>query len=124
MEVTLNLPDKVFLDVSRFAKKTRRSFDEIVSERLETFSNNEPENPLEKSSDAEIMEAAKLWIPENQSDRHSKLLYKNQAGTLTDAEKKELDFFQQVYRIALLRKAQGITEALRRGLIKSVDELK
>ena len=93
-------------------------------ERLQTFSKNEPENPLEKSSDAEVLEAARLWIPESQSDRHSKLLYKNQAETLTDAEKRELDFFQQVYRIALLRKAQGITEALRRGLIKSVDELR
>lgn len=124
MEVTLNLPDKVFLDVSKFAKKTRRSFDEIVSQRLETFFENEPENPLKNSSDAEVMEAAKLWIPENQSDRHSKLLYKKQAENLTEKESRELDFFQQVYRIALLRKAQGMTEALRRGLIKSVDELK
>ena len=52
MEVTLNLPDKVFLDVSKFAKKTRRCFDEIVSERLKIFSTDELESPLEKSSDA------------------------------------------------------------------------
>ena len=67
MEVTLNLPDKVFIDVSKFAKKTRRCFDEIVSERLKTFSTDELESPLEKSSDAEVLEAAKLWIPESQS---------------------------------------------------------
>ncbi len=120
MEVTLNLPKKIYVDLSKSAKKSKRSFDEIVSERLQ----NDTENPLINSSDAEVLEAAKIWIPENQSARHSELLYKNQANTLTAAEKKELQFFQQIYQIALLRKAQGTTEALRRGLIKSVDELK
>ncbi len=121
MEVTLNLPDRVFFDISKFAKKTKRSLDEIVTESLQKdFSN---ENPLKKSSDAEVLEAAKLQMPEKQSKRHSELLYKLQADTLTFSEKSELAFFQQIYRIALLRKAQGINEALRRGLFKSVDEL-
>ena len=120
MEVTLNLPKNIYLDLSKSAQQSKRTFDEVVSERLQ----KKPENPLTASSDEEVLEAAKLWIPEKQSERHSRLLYKNQAGTLTASEKKEMDFFQQVYRIALLRKAQGINEALQRGLIKSVDELK
>lgn len=120
MEVTLNLPKNIYLDLSKSAQKSKRTFDEVISERLK----NTPENPLAASSDEEVLEAAKLWIPENQAARHSELLYKNQAATLTAAEKQESDFFQQVYRIALLRKAQGINEAMRRGLIKSVDELK
>lgn len=124
MEITLNLPKKVYLDLSKFAEKSQRTLDEVVSERLQASSRNKSENPLAPDSDEEVLEAAKLWIPENQSARHSRLLSKNQAGTLTDAEKKELDFFQQIYRIALLRKAQGINEAMRRGLIKSVNDLK
>ncbi|MCY7374800.1 MAG: hypothetical protein LH472_02360 [Pyrinomonadaceae bacterium] len=124
MEVTLNLPKKIYLDLSKSAQQSKRTFDEVVSERLQNFPQNKSENPLAPNSDEEVLEAAKLWIPENQSARHSRLLDKNQAGTLADAERKELDFFQQVYRIALLRKAQGINEALRRGLIKSVDDLK
>ncbi len=123
MEITLNLPDKIFLHASKFAKKTRRSFDEVVSESLQKFSGEEMQNSLSKSTDAEVLEAAKLWIPENQSARHSKLLEKNQEGLLTVAQQKELAFFQQIYRLALLRKAEGITEALRRGLIQSVEEL-
>lgn len=119
MEITLNLPKKIYLDVSKAAEKSKRSFDEEVSERLK----NRNENLLATDSDEAVLEAAKLWMPENQSERHSRLLYKNQAGTLTVSDKKELDFFQQIYEIALLRKAQGINEALRRGLIKSVDEL-
>ncbi len=98
--------------------------DEVVSERLQNVNQDKAENPLQKSSDAEVLEAAKLWMPENQSHRHSELLFKNQANTLSISDKQELDFYQQIYRLALLRKAQGINEALRRGLIKSVDELK
>lgn len=120
MEITLNLPKKIYLDLSKSAQNSRRTFDEVVYERLQ----NKSENPLTGNSDEEVLEAAKLWMPEKQSARHSRLLYKNQAGTLTVSEKKELDFFQQVYGLALLRKAQGINEALRRGLIKSVDDLK
>lgn len=124
MEVTLNLPKNLLLEVSKFAKKTKRSLDEVVSERLQNVNQDKAENPLQKSSDAEVLEAAKLWMPENQSHRHSELLFKNQANTLSISDKQELDFYQQIYRLALLRKAQGINEALRRGLIKSVDELK
>ena len=123
MEITLNLPKKVYLNLSKSAKKSKRSFDEFVSEKLQSSAEILTENPLAKSSDEEVLEAAKLWIPESQSEKHSELLHKNQADMLTDAERKELNFFQQIYQIALLRKAQGITEALRRGLIKSVDEL-
>ncbi len=89
MEVTLNLPKKIYLDLSESAKKSKRTFDDVVSERLR----NKSENPLAANLDEEVLEAAKLWIPENQSARHSRLLYKNQAGTLTASEKKELDFF-------------------------------
>lgn len=124
MEVTLNLPKNILLEVSKFAKKTKRSLDEVVSERLQNLNKDKAENPLQKSSDAEVLEAAKLLMPKNQSNLHSELLYKNQANILTKSEKLELDFYQQIYRLALLRKAQGINEALRRGLIKSVDELK
>jgi hypothetical protein len=118
MEVTLNLPEKIYIDLSKSAEKSKRSFDEEVSERLE-----KSENPLRTNSDEEVLEAANLWIPESQSKRQSELLYKQQADDLNEIEAKELKFFQEIYRIALLKKAQGINEAMRRGLIQTVDEL-
>ena len=63
-------------------------------------------------------------MPEKQSERHSELLYKNQAGTLSTEEKRELDFFQQIYGVALSRKTDGIFEAIERDLIKSPTDLK
>lgn len=103
MEVTLNLPKKIYLDLSESAKKSKRTFDDVVSERLR----NKSENPLAANLDEEVLEAAKLWIPENQSARHSRLLYKNQAGTLTASEKKELDFFSAGLRNRSAAKGAG-----------------
>ncbi|CAN5289093.1 hypothetical protein BH20ACI1_BH20ACI1_32690 [soil metagenome] len=123
MEVVLNLPKKLVIDLSESAAESKKSVDEVVSERLQNFSISESKNTFSNSSDEEVLRAAKLWMPEKQSNRHSELLYKNQAGTLTANEKTELDFFQQVYRLALVRKSEGIAEALRRGLIETVDQL-
>lgn len=123
MEITLNVPEKIYIDLSKSAEKSKRSVDEIASERLEKFSVGQNENPLRNASDEEVLEAAKLWIPENQSARHSELLDKQQSKRLSEEETKELKFFQQIYQIALLKKAQGINEALRRGLIQTIDEL-
>ncbi len=113
MEVTLNLPKKVYMDLSKSAKKSKRTFDEFVSEKLQNSVQTSAENPLSKSSDKEVLEAAKLWIPESQSEKHSELLYKNQADSLTDTEKKELKFFSRFTKLhcsekrKVLRKRYG-----------------
>ena len=62
-------------------------------------------------------------MPKKQSQRHSELLYKNQAGILKPEEKQELEFFQQVYGVTLSRKTDGIYEAVQRNLIKSPADL-
>lgn len=71
-----------------------------------------------------VLALANLQMPKKQSEGHSELLYKNQAGTLTAEEKRELDFFQQIYGVALARKTDGICEAIERKLIKNPDDLK
>jgi hypothetical protein len=66
---------------------------------------------------------ANLQMPEKQSIKLSRLLAKNGEGVLTDNERNELRNLMQINRFSDLRKAIGIVEALKRGLIKSVDEL-
>jgi hypothetical protein len=78
---------------------------------------------LANLSDEEILALANLQMPKKQSERHSELLYKNQAGTLKTQDKQELEFFQQVYGVALSRKTDGIYEAVQRNLIKSPADL-
>jgi hypothetical protein len=124
MEVTLNLPEKIYHDISNVAKKSKRKIADLIIDVVEEkYSDQSSTNPLARLSDEEILALAKLRIPEKQSKRHSELLYKNQAGMLTSDEKQELDFFQQVYGAALSRKTDGILEAVQRNLITSPDDL-
>lgn len=51
-----------------------------------------------------------------QDRRLSLLLNKQQAGKLIEAERVELSALMQVYQEGLLRKAQALSEAVRRGL--------
>lgn len=118
MEITLNLPENIYQNVSSVAKKSKREVvDLIVDVVEERYSQQLPETSLAELSDDEVLALANLQMPEKQSERHSELLYKNQAGTLTPEEKQELDFFQQVYGVTLSRKTDGIYEAVERGLI-------
>ena len=124
MEITLNLPEKVYQDVSTVAQKSSRQvIDLIVDVVREKYSTQVLARPLANYSDEEILALANLQMPKKQSARHSALLYKNQAGTLNPDEKRELDFFQQVYGVALSRKTEGLFEAVQRNLIKSPADL-
>ncbi len=125
MEITLNLPENLYKNVSTVAKKSKREVvDLIVDVVEEKYSSQLSERLLENRSDAEVLALPNLQIPEKQSNRHSELLYKNQAGTLTPQEKQELDFFQQIYGVALSQKTDGVVEAVRRKLIKNPADLK
>jgi hypothetical protein len=48
--------------------------------------------------------------------RLSTLLHRQQAGKLSDMERSEMLALMQVYLDGLLRKAQALREAVRRGL--------
>jgi hypothetical protein len=124
MEITLNLPENIYQNVSTVAKKSKREVvDLIVDVVQEKYSAQPTDRPLADRSDEEVLALANLQMPKNQSARHSHLLYKNQAGTLAPKEKEELDFFQRVYGVALSQKADGIREAIQRNLIKSPADL-
>ncbi len=124
MEITLNLPENIYQNVSTVAKKSKREVvDLIVDVVEEKYSSQNFESSLKDFPDEEILALANLQMPKKQSERHSELLYKNQAGTLTAEEKRELDFFQQIYGLALARKTDGVFEAVERGLINSPNDL-
>jgi hypothetical protein len=120
MGITLQLPEQIYRNISIIAEKSKRKVaDLIVDSVQEKYS----VNSLANLTNEEVLALAKLQMPKKQSDRHSELLYKNQAGTLKPTEKQELDFFQQVYGAALSRKTDGIYEAIQRNLISSPADL-
>ena len=125
MEVTLNLPDNIYRNFASLAKRKSRQVNEIIVEKIlsEYVPDNHLEN-LETWSDEDILALANLKLPKAQSDRMSKLLDLQQRGTITSAEKRELEVYTELYQIATLHKAQGCLEAVNRGLIKTPADLK
>jgi len=71
---------------------------------------------LTSLADAEVLALTSLELPLDQDARLSALLERQQAGTLDEAERRELGTLMQCYQEGLLRKAQAMEEAVRRGL--------
>jgi len=77
--------------------------------------------PVSALADAEVLALADSQMLPEQDERISQLLYKQQAGQLTDPERSELAGLMQIYQEGLLRKAQGLSEAVKRGLREQLE---
>ncbi len=64
----------------------------------------------------EVMAMSELQMESEQDIRLSQLLSKQQADTLSEAERPELWTLMQIYQTLLVRKAVALREAVERGL--------
>ncbi len=127
MEVTLNLPDNIYQNFAKLAKKTSRQISEIIVEKIQSdywTDDLEFEQNISKLSDIEILELANLKLSKQQDKRLSQLLENQRESRITTSEKIELEGLMGLYRMGNLRKAQSCLEAVRRGLIKTPADLK
>lgn len=120
-QVTLTLPDDVYRRAERLAQLSSRDVADVLADTLELSLSpiglkSEAVEPVSALSDEEVMALAELQMAPEQDQRLSKLLDKQQAGTLIETERSELLASMQVYQESLLRKAQALHEAVRRGL--------
>jgi hypothetical protein len=74
------------------------------------------EHPVENWPDQDLLAAVDAQLSLADDQRLSELLDRQQAGTLAAAEQAELRALMQAYQDGLLRKAQTLREAVRRGL--------
>ena len=119
MEVTINLPDKIFANVSSVASKSHRRIDEVIVEKIEREFAVDAEdlaNQIAFCSDKEILELTELQIPPKQDHRLSNLLQKQGAQDLTANEQKELWNLMELNRLTTLKKAFALREISRRDL--------
>jgi hypothetical protein len=126
MQTTVNLSENAYQYISGIAQMTEKTIDEVIEETFENRFEREVDllkKSIALSSDVEVLALANLQMDEKESDRLSRLLAKNGEGGLSDEEKIELNDLMRVNRLNDLRKAIGIAEALKRGLIKSTEEL-
>ena len=126
MEVSVTLPDNLYQDISCIAESKRKSVAEIIKNAVkkavaEYSADFEEQVEIIKQgikfcSDEEVLALANLQMPED--ERVSYLFEKNRESVLTKKEHAELMKVVELSRINDLRKAFGIIEAQKRGLIK------
>jgi hypothetical protein len=119
--VVVTLQDDVYRRVERLAQLTNRDVADLLADTI-TISLT----PLDVSTgsirdvasltDEEVQKLADLQMLPARDRRLSALLQKQQAQDLSVHERAELLTLIQVYQEGLVRKAQALREAVRRGL--------
>jgi hypothetical protein len=119
--VVVTLQDDVYRRVERLAQLTRRDVADLLADTI-TLSlpaldaSTEPVPAVTALSDEEVLALTARQLPPAQDRRLSTLLQQQQAQKLPAPERAELCALMQLYQEGLLRKAQALREAVRRGL--------
>lgn len=111
--VTLELPEDLVIQARDVATRTQRRLEEVLLEWLDRAA---AETPIESLSDSQILALCNLRMETDQQEEMSYLLARNREGQLTEAEERHLDELMQIYRRGLIRKAQALQIAVKRGL--------
>ena len=119
--VTVTLADDVYLHVTQLARLANLDVKEVLAEAIELSllpgtSRWTEIKPVTELSDKEVLKLARLQMSPAEDRRFSRLLHSQQSGPLTPEERTELLTLMQAYGNGLLRKAQALNEAVRRGL--------
>ena len=116
-QITLNLPDEVYHQAELLALQRHRTVSEILVETLEKFL-LPTAKPVSALSDSEVISQTQLRLQPVEEQRLSELLDRQQSGTIAFVERDELQALIRIYETRLLRQAQALNEAVRRGLIE------
>ncbi len=125
MEISVKLPNSLYEGVTHLAHTRKKSVGEVIKKAvkkaiLEDSSDFEEqakiiEQSIKFCSDKEVVALANLQTPEDEYLNY--LFEKNRESVLTKKEQTELTKAIELSRINDLRKAFGIIEAKKRGLI-------
>jgi hypothetical protein len=125
-EVTITLTDEAYQQVERFARLANRDVASVLAETIYSSIPYVGEDvaelePVSSSSDEQVLALTQLEMEPEQDAELSRLLDRQQAGLLTQAEQLSLQSLMQIYQEGLLRKATALSEAVKRGLIEPLD---
>jgi hypothetical protein len=119
--VMVTLQDDVYRRVERLAQLTSREVADLLADTITLALpplavSAESVPAITALSDEEVLGLTELQMTPKQDRRLSALLQKQQERVLSAAEQTELLLLMQVYQEGVLRKAQALHEAVRRGL--------
>ena len=121
-QITLTLPTEVLQRAEQLARCAGRPVDQLLAETIELSlrplgTSSSPQENMSGWPDEQVLATADdPGIVSTEDRRLSELLHRQQAGILTEAERPELTSLMELYQTQLLRKAQALREAVRRGL--------
>lgn len=126
MEISVKLPISLYENVSALAEARKKSVAEIIKNAVRKAvleASETDERPLANCSDEEVLALARMKMSAAENQRMSKLLIRQREEIITLLERNELEALLRVYQAGNLRKAQGIAEAVQRGLLKTPADL-
>jgi len=125
-QILVTLPDETYRRAEHLAQLTGRNIADVLADTLDI--SLQPlgttlifGKPVAELADNDVLAAADSQMDLAQGRRFGELLDKQQAGKLGDDERPELLALVYIYQEGLLRKAQGLHEAVRRGLRKPLE---
>ena len=124
-QVMVTLPDEVYRRVASLARLSGRRMSDVLADTIALSlpplsPQADSAQPLSALPDEQVLALAEAQMEPAQDQQLSRLLNRQQAGALTEAERSELFVLMQVYQERLLRRAQALHEAVRRGLRESL----
>ena len=119
-QITISLPEETYRRAKALAQLTRRDVADVMADALSLslpqLDTMKLETAVANLSNEEVLALADLQMDVADDNKLSQLLDKQQAGTLTETERIELIRLMQIYQSSLLQKAEGLAEAVQRGL--------
>ena len=119
-QVSLTAPDEVMRRAEVLAGHSGWAVADVLTDAIEAsldpLNFTSAAGAITELSDVQVLEMADATMPPAHDQRLGELLARRNEGTLTTPEREELAPLMQEYQEGLLRKAQAVREAVRRGL--------
>ena len=118
-QLTLDLPENLVARARTIALRAGQSVNDLLAESIELSLKpwgTVVEGDIHQCGDEEVLKACDLELSTEDDCRLTELLQQQQAETLSVGEQSELASLMQVYQEGLVRKAEALREAVRRGL--------
>jgi hypothetical protein len=125
-QITLTLPSDLYQRALTIADLTGWTVEEAVLVMLEVslpalIPLVDLNKPVESLTDDDLLALTHLQMTPQYDSRHSELLDRQQAGSMSVVERRELQTLQRVYEIGVIFKSHALAEAVKRGLRHSLD---
>ena len=125
MEVTLQLPDRVYQQAQRWATLTNQDFDNALTEAFEValtsvYAYPEADVPVDSLNDEEVLALTEMQMPLKRGQRLSQLSERHSEDALSSDEQQELMALAGLYQQYWMRQAEALAEAVRRGRLPAM----